>query len=219
MVAHGALAEEQSLSDIGPGVVDWSIRAFMSVSSGRLPRVALDDEESADAVSCLLLTGTVGSGKTATAYAIGDQLRQVGTRHAVIDLDELRRSWPAPPDDPFNGALELANLGAVSQNYRHAGARRIVLAGVVEGAGAADRYSAAVGMPVIICRLRVPLDRVQRRLIARHEPGPLLEWHLQRSGQLDGILEREDAAQVTVDVQDDSVGDVAQRVLSAVGWN
>lgn len=180
--------------------------------------MVLDDEEGADAVACLLLTGTVGSGKTATAYAIGEQLRQRGTRHAVIDLDELRRSWPAPPDDPFNSALELANLGVVSRNYRSAGASRIVVAGVVEGPRAADRYSVAVGVPVIICRLRVELGRVRSRLIARHEPGPLLEWHLHRSGQLDGILDREYAAHVTVDVQDESVGSVAQRVLSAIGW-
>ena len=106
----------------------------------------------------------------------------------------------------------------MSRNYRSAGARRIVVAGVVEGPGAANRYAAAVGVPVIICRLRVALDRVRSRLIARHDPGPTLEWHLRRSGQLDGILDRECAAHVTVDVQDESADEVAQRVLSTIGW-
>ncbi len=172
-----------------------------------------------DMATCLLLTGTVGAGKTATAYAVGELLQQLGTPHAVIDLDELRRSWPAPPEDPFNGALGLANFRAVSQNYRSSGAMRIVAAGVVEGPGAREGYTDAVGVPVTICRLRVGLDRVHRRLIARHEPGPALDWHLHRSSQLDGILDREGAADLTIDVDDDSVEHVAQRVLSEIGWN
>nr|WP_220093533.1 zeta toxin family protein [Flexivirga caeni] len=44
----------------------------------------------------LLITGTVGAGKTTTAYAVGDLLRARELPHAVIDLDELHRLWPAP---------------------------------------------------------------------------------------------------------------------------
>lgn len=177
------------------------------------------DVRSPETATCLLLTGTVGAGKTATAYAVGELLQQLGIPNAVIDLDELRRSWPAPPEDPFNGGIGLANLRAVSQNYRSSGAMRIVAAGVLEGPGARERYTDAVDVPVIICRLRVSLDRVHRRLLARHEPGPALDWHLHRSSQLDGILDREGAADVTIDVDDDSVQRVARRVLSAIGWN
>ncbi len=177
------------------------------------------DVSNPDIATCLLLTGTVGAGKTATAYAVGEQLQQLGIPHAVIDLDELRQSWPAPPEDPFNGALGLANFRAISQNYRRSGARKIVAAGVVEGPNARERYTDAVGASVIICRLRVDLDRVHKRLIARHEPGSALDWHLHRSSQLDDILDRESAADVTIDVDDDPVKRVAQRVLSEIGWN
>ena len=44
----------------------------------------------------LLLTGTVRVGKTTVAAAVGDLLRERQVANAVVDLDELRRAWPAP---------------------------------------------------------------------------------------------------------------------------
>lgn len=166
----------------------------------------------------LLLSGTVGAGKTTTAYAIGELLAAAGTPHAVIDLDEIRRMWPAPQDDPFHTALELENLRALAATYRRAGAQRLVLAGVVEGPGAREGYQDAVGGAVLVCRLRVDLAEVRRRLHGRHEEGAERDWHLERSGELDAILEAEAAADLTVDVAGQSPGEVARRVLDLVGW-
>lgn len=166
----------------------------------------------------LILTGTVGSGKTTTAYAIGGLLRQDGVPHAVIDLDELRRGWPAPADDPFGSRVELANLAAVAANYVAAGARRLVLAGVVEGEGARERYAGALGMPVTIIRLKVASALLDERLLARHDPGDSRDWHLRRSGELEGILDREAVADATIRVHDDPAELVAERVLEATGW-
>jgi nucleoside-triphosphatase THEP1 len=50
----------------------------------------------------LLLTGTVGVGKTSVAAAVGDLLRDRQVANAVVDLDELRRSWPPASGDRFN---------------------------------------------------------------------------------------------------------------------
>lgn len=175
-------------------------------------------EPGSQAEACLLITGTVGAGKTSTAYAIGDELQRRRVPHAVIDLDELRRGWPPPPGDPFGSAVALQNLRAVSQNYRRAGALRLIMAGVVEGPDGVAEHAAAVGMAVVVCRLRVDLDRVRDRLLARHEPGSELEWHLHRSAELDAILDRQLIPDVVLDVGDDSPAAVASRVLSAVGW-
>ena len=81
--------------------------------------------------AALLLNGTVGSGKTAVADALGDLLADREIPHAVIDLDWLRRAWPSPPGDPFNHAMTLRNLTAVATNFLAAGAERLVLAGVL----------------------------------------------------------------------------------------
>jgi len=171
-----------------------------------------------DEARCLLLTGTVGAGKTTTASAVGDLLRERGVPHAVVDLDELRRAWPAPPDDPFNSELERANLAAVAANHRRAGAERLVLAGVVETPAMRAVYERCVGLPIVVCRLRVDLGRVRERLVGRHAPGVERDWHLHRSGELDRVLDDEEPADVVVDVADDPPAVVAAMVLNSIGW-
>ncbi|WP_127822674.1 ATP-binding protein [Acidipropionibacterium jensenii] len=44
----------------------------------------------------VLINGSVGTGKTTTAEALGDEVKQRGIPGAVIDVDWLRRSWPSP---------------------------------------------------------------------------------------------------------------------------
>ena len=102
----------------------------------------------------LLVTGTVGAGKTAVAEALGDLLAERGVPHAVIDVDWLRRSWPSPPDDPFNGGITLRNLRAVARNFLDDGARLLVLAGVVESRAERESYQDAIGVPMAVCRSR-----------------------------------------------------------------
>ena len=169
--------------------------------------------------AALLITGTVGAGKTTTATAIGDRLGALEVPHAVIDLDWLRRSWPAPRDDPFNLGVELRNLQAVTGTFVRAGARRLVLAGVVESAADRERYEQAVGMPLLICRLEVDLTRVRTRLRQRHRPGRELDWHLARSGELDEIQRAAAPSDHVVPVAEQTPEQVALDVLSAVGWD
>lgn len=169
-------------------------------------------------VEALLISGTVGSGKTTTAVAIGAQLRAWGIPRAVIDTDELTRVWPAPPDDPFNLRLELANLSDVARNCRAAGAIRLVVSGVVEDTATLRRYEEVLAVPVTLCRLRPELARVRARLIERHAPGTVRDWHLARSGELDKILDDRLAADCVIDPGEDDPSRVAQRVLAAIGW-
>jgi adenylylsulfate kinase-like enzyme len=170
-------------------------------------------------VRALLLTGTVGSGKTSVADAIGDLLTGAGTANAVIDVDWLRRSWPHPPDDRFNGRIALRNLSAVAQNYLQAGTTRLVLAGVIESRAERDAYQAAVAAPLTVCRLRVDLPTIRQRLTRRHETDDDgLRWHLDRSGELDQILEQAKVEDVVVEVTTMSVRQAAEAVIAAVGW-
>ncbi len=136
----------------------------------------------------------------------------------VVDLDELARMWPAPPGDPFREALGRANLAAVAANGIAAGATTLVLAGVVEGPVGVAAVAEAVGVPLVVCRLRVPIDLVRKRLITRHEAGAARDWHLERSAELDEILNRELQADHVVTVGDDDASAVAHEVLTQVGW-
>ena len=169
------------------------------------------------AAKALFINGTVGAGKTTTANEIGKLLQGRATPHAIIDLDSLRVAWPSPPDDRFNLELELQNLAAVARNFRAAGAEILLVAGVVEVAAARRRYEAALGVPVTVCRLAIPLLRLRTRIIARHPAGAEREWHLARSGELDAILEAAQVDDLIVTVDDDPPDVIAARVLAAVG--
>lgn len=169
----------------------------------------------------LLITGTVGVGKTSVADLAGDLLADAGVPHAVMDLDRLCQSWPAPDDDPFNFRLLLRNLHALTAQYLDAGTQRFVLAGVAESAADRDAYRAALGMPLQVCRLFADLPAVHTRLRRRHEAdhdSASLPWHLERAGQLHQILDEAAVADFTVDTTEVPPSAVAARVLKTVGW-
>jgi hypothetical protein len=167
----------------------------------------------------LLITGTVGAGKTTVAAAVGDLLADARVPHAVIDLDELRRRWPAPADDPFDGELCLRNLAAVAANYRAAGAGRLVLAGVVESRHERDRHQKAIGGTLTVCRLRADLPTVHRRLRARHHDDQGgRRWHVHRAGELDGILDAASVEDFAVTTTELSTTEVAAEVVRRAGW-
>jgi adenylylsulfate kinase-like enzyme len=167
----------------------------------------------------LLLTGTVGSGKTSVADTVGDLLSDAGIANAVIDVDWLRRSWPCPPEDPFNSRMALRNLRAVAQNYLQAGTKRLVLAGVIETRTERNAYQTAVTVPLTVCRLRVELPTIRQRLIRRHEhDNDGLRWHLDRSGELDRILEQAQVEDIVIDATTTSIRQAAEAVMVAISW-
>jgi adenylylsulfate kinase len=175
--------------------------------------------ESIDQPRAVLITGTVGAGKTSVAAAAGSILAKARIPHAVIDLDALSQAWPAPPDDPFNLAMELRNLEAVARNYLSAGAHRLVLSGVVEAASERARYREAVGVELCVCRLRADLTELHRRLRIRHAGADAeMQWHLNRAGELDQILDRSKVDDFEITSDGRPLADVAAAVLTRAGW-
>lgn len=167
----------------------------------------------------LLINGTVGSGKTSVAEAVGILLTDLEVPNAVIDLDWLRRTWPAPPGDRFNFGMMLRNVRSIASNYLSAGVVRLVLAGVVEDQDDRKQCRDALGIELSVCRLQVDLPVIHQRLSRRHENEPeALRWHLDRSGELAGILDEAQVDDFTVDATIRSVGEVAAVVINAAGW-
>jgi hypothetical protein len=171
-------------------------------------------------IESVFLNGTVGSGKTTTGEALHRLLADDGISNAVIDLDELRRSWPVPATDRFNHELELRNLQSVAGHYRGVGVRRFIVAGVVEHPAEVDRYRAALGGgDLTVVRLDPSLETIQERLRNRHQPDSReLAWHLNRSVELNQILNaaRLDAHVVPIDSQ--SPKEAAHLVRTLIGW-
>jgi adenylylsulfate kinase-like enzyme len=166
----------------------------------------------------IFINGTVGTGKSTLANALGASETGV---HAVIDLDDIRRLSPSPASDRFNHELELENLRSIAQNYRRAGARRFILAGVLEQSSEVSRYVTAVGSTgMFACRLVASSDVLDTRLRHRHvgdEEG--LAWHRSRVGELAQILELAAIDDLVLDSSHRSPTELAHIVRTAAGWD
>lgn len=137
----------------------------------------------------VLVTGTVGVGKSTVGFAVAERASQAGITAAFLDVDELSRLWPAPENDPFRNELILANLRAVAPNYGAAGASLLVLAWAIDDAEDLVALEETLNTPVTAVRLVSSSTVVETRLKRRHQ-GPVsngLAWHLQRAPELAAI--------------------------------
>ena len=168
-------------------------------------------------VPLLIISGSLGSGKTTVLSEASDLLSEAGNPHAAIDLDALAVMHPRR--EPHGEGLAFANLAAVWPNYAAAGAERLMVARVVEERAELERYRAAVpGAEIVVCRLTAPVWLMHERLRVR-EPGMFLDAALARAAELDGILARAGVEDFVVDNGPGRlVGDVAREALGLVGW-
>jgi hypothetical protein len=89
------------------------------------------------------------------AGAIGQILTDARNPTAVVDLDALSQFGPTPPGHlGFHDRLRFQNLTALWATFRSAGARFIVVAGVVEHATLRKSYAECLdGCEVQMVRL------------------------------------------------------------------
>ena len=163
----------------------------------------------------VLINGSVGTGKTTAADGLGGELERCGIPGAVIDVDWLRRSWPAPPGDPFRTTLALENMHAIASNFRRAGARVLVVATVVETLDELQRSTAALASTRLLhVRLTATSDAVLPRLTRRHDDDEAaLHWHTQRHPELARAL---DQAGFTDDLRIDTTHKQAAEVVQEI---
>ncbi len=166
----------------------------------------------------IFINGTVGAGKSTLADALSSA--ELGS-HAVIDLDAIRRLIPAPGSDRFNHELELLNLQSLTDNYRAAGAKRFIVAGVIEAEAETPRYLEALGSEgMFVCRLVARPDVLESRLRFRHRDDPeALLWHLDRVDKLSNILEAAGVDDLVLDSSDIPAVELALAVRRAAGWD
>ena len=167
----------------------------------------------------VVITGPVGAGKSTSAAALSDLLAERDVPHGMIDVDYVRWCYPTPADDRFHAKLGWRNTAAVAANYREAGARVIVLADVVERQEQRGEYEAAIpDAEVSIVRLRVPMELIVERLLARQrDSGESLEWHLKRAPELEAIMNEREIGDFVIDVGRRPPQEVAAEIAMRLG--
>lgn len=169
-------------------------------------------------IPTLLLTGTVGSGKTAVADEISVLLEEAGVRHAVIDVDRVCQLYPPPPDDVHNVALATANLRAMWANYSARGATHLILARVTEAPGALDAYRSAIpGAAITTVRVVADAPTIAERLRHR-ESGSMFNALLRRSHELTAVLDSAALEDFSVVNSGRPLREVALEVLNRLDW-
>jgi len=170
-----------------------------------------------EGVPVLIISGSMGAGKTTVLSEASDLLVESGIPHGAIDLDWL--GVMHPPQGAHGERLVFANLAAVWPHYRSAGARRLLVACAVEDRAELQHYRRAIpGAEIVVCRLTASGVALQDRLRVR-EPGLFQPKALARSAELDSILRK---AGVENFVVDNDVGrqvtEVAREVLTGADW-
>lgn len=171
----------------------------------------------------LVINGTMGAGKTTTAAAIHDLLKEDGVRTAFIDADALCQASPAPDDDPFQQRLLFDGLAALAPVYRGRGLGCIVLARVVEDPDDRDRYGSVFSGPagpaeVSIVRVTASQDTRFARVTDREPEGYWRDLGLARTVELEDVLEDLDLDDGVVSSEGATRLEVARAALDVAGW-
>jgi hypothetical protein len=168
------------------------------------------------AIKVIVISGSMGSGKTTVMAEASDLLTASGVVHVAIDLDALGVGHL--PDDGWND-LTYRNLASVWENYAAAGATRLLIAEAVESREELHQIQRAIsGSEVVVCRLKAKLATMQQRVLVR-ERGMLQEQFVARVAELEMQLDDAQLEDFTIANDDDgSVTEVAREVLVRAGW-
>jgi adenylylsulfate kinase-like enzyme len=167
-----------------------------------------------DLIPVLWLCGPPGVGKTTVGWEIFSQLMRAGIETGYVDIDQLGMCYPEAASDPGRHRMKAQNLGSVAANFRAAGARCLIVSGVVDTARGvhADMIPQAA---VTVCRLRAGRDELRQRFAGRRGQIDAVEDVLREAGAMDAS----DFAGVCVDTSALPVAEVARLVRErSGGW-
>ena len=182
-------------------------------------------------MNVLVITGSMGSGKTTMMGEVSDLLAMRGVVHAAIDIDAFGNAH-----DP-SGAMDLAaiayrNVAAAVRNYAAEGVTTLVMAGAIETLSELAQLRGAVGATdLVVCRLIAPVAIMQQRgqidnhafvgavaCVRGREPGIWQQKYVDRVVVLEDALDK--AAVEDFAVANDGarpITEVAREILQRAG--
>jgi gluconate kinase len=168
-------------------------------------------------IPTLLLTGTVGSGKTVVAAEIGRLLEEGGVGSVVVDLDWL--GWVhLPRGSASTDDLIVRNLAAIWANLRETGVRHAILARAVLRRDTVHALRRAIPeADLTVVRLTAPPEMIEDRL-RRRDSGAILEGHLRESRTLAAAMDEARVEDLVVVNDGRPIQDIAAAIVSDLGW-
>jgi adenylylsulfate kinase len=174
--------------------------------------------EPAGRLPVLLITGTLGSGKTVLAADIGELLADRKPSTAIIDLDWLGWVSPSPRGSHTIDRLILSNLAAVWPNFLAAGAGRLVMARTILDHELIDGLCEAIGpVDLTIVRVTASSDTIAARLGTR-DTGAVLAQHLAEASEFAEVLDEMRAEDFSVSNDGRPIREVSEEIVARAGW-
>jgi hypothetical protein len=166
--------------------------------------------------SLLIITGTMGAGKTAVMAEASDILSLRQIVHAAIDLDALGLAHL--PSAALSDDVMYDNLRSIYRNYATRGVQRFLLARAIEDESqlrlCRDIIPAA---NTVVCRLTASIEAMKRRVELR-DSGLLRQEFVARVEKLNVILDRARLEDIAINNDNRSLTDVALEMLVKAGW-
>jgi hypothetical protein len=168
------------------------------------------------AESLLIITGSMGAGKTTVLGEASDLLSFYGIPHAAIDVDML--GLGLLPSGPVTDDVMYENLGSVCRNYAAAGVRRFLVVRSLEDQARLDLCRRVIpARNTLVCRLTASLEAMQGR-VRRRELGIESRENVDRVAKLAAILDRASLEDFTLVNENRPLTDVAAEMLVRAGW-
>jgi hypothetical protein len=166
--------------------------------------------------SLLIITGTMGAGKTAVLGEASDILAQRQVVHAAIDLDALGLAHL--PSAAFSDGVMYDNLRSICRNYAALGVQRFLLARAIEDEAQLRLCRDIVpATNTVVCRLTANIEVMKRRVHVR-DFGILQREYVARVTKLNAILDRAQLEDFTVTNENRPLTEVAIEVLVQAAW-
>ena len=164
----------------------------------------------------LIITGTMGAGKTTVLAEASDLLALRHITHAAVDLDALGLAYlPSAASD--DGVMYL-NLQSVCKNYASRGVKRLLLARAMEDRADLELCRRVVSATnTVVCRLTASIETMQQRVKMR-ELGTSQREYVARVTKLNVILDRARLEDFTISSENRSPTDAAHEMLVKAGW-
>lgn len=164
----------------------------------------------------LIITGSMGAGKTSVLNEASDILALQNIPHAAIDLDAFGLAHL--PSGASNDAAMYRNLRSVCKNYTSLGVWRFLVARAIEDHATLERCRKAVSAKsTVVCRLTASIGTMRQRVRMR-ESGVQQKQLVARVEELNSILDRARLENFSIASDHCSVTRVAREMLLRAGW-